>query len=144
MKASPITFLNLQFMRVHVEADFSAETPASDYSFDGALLSWTLQHGRDEDGRWWVAVGFATDHEEDPSKRSPYNIDVQAVGFFKVSDNVDADKRETMVYENGGALVFGAIRDMVANITARSIPGLLMLPTPTFVGSFASRKDQKV
>lgn len=137
MKASPLTFLSLKFLRVRVEADFEAQPSPDAYDFDGAMLAWTLNHGRELDGRWWVAVGFACDQAATPSeRRSPYAIDVQAIGFFRVADSIEADRREALVCENGAALVYGAIREMVASITARSVPGALMLPTPSFIGTF--------
>lgn len=140
MKASPLTLLNLQFMRVHVEANFAREAPAADYSFEGAMLAWSINHGQESDGRWWVAMGFATDQGDASGNPCPYHVDVQAVGFFTVSEQIAASEHEALVYENGGALVFGAIRDMVATITARSMPGQLMLPTPSFVGTFNERQ----
>jgi preprotein translocase subunit SecB len=143
MKAGPITFHNLQFIRVHVEAEFEAQTAASDFAFEGTKLCWGINHGREDNGRWWVGVAFNTADDEKPDKRCPYNIDVQAVGFFSISDQIQADKHEAMIFENGGELVFSAIREMVADITARSVPGQLMLPTPTFAGSFSERNLNK-
>ncbi|NMG16650.1 hypothetical protein [Aromatoleum bremense] len=142
MKPSPITFVDLKFLRVHVEADFHGEAkPADAFDFDGALLAWSLNHGQREDGSWWIAVGFATNDGTD-GPNCPYKIDMQAIGVFEVSESVDAGIREELVFENGAALVYGAIRDMVSTITARSISGPLMLPTPTFVGSFAEHRGK--
>lgn len=134
MKASPLRFVDLKFLRVRVEADFSSgPVEAKGFDFDGAMLSWSLDHGFEEDAkRWWVAVGFATG-EAEGHPRCPYAIDVQAVGFFEVSETVPEERIETLVFENGAALVFGSIRDIVSTITGRSLPGPLMLPTPTFV-----------
>ena len=142
MNPSPITFVSLKFLRVHVESDFEAPRVAENFSFDGTMLAWSLNHGREGDGTWWVAVGFATDGDADTSARCPYNINMQALGHFRISDTVDADKLETIVFENGAALVYGAIRDMVSTITSRSAPGPLMLPTPTFVGAFAEHQQK--
>ena len=65
---------------------------------------------------------------------------MQALGVFRVAESVGIDRREELVFENGAAHVYGAIRDMVSTITARSVPGPIMLPTPTFVGSFAEHR----
>lgn len=142
MNPSPITFVSLKFLRVHVEADFGAQTIQSeDFNFDGAMLAWSLNHGKNEDGSWWVAVGFATSDDAD-SPRCAYNIDMQAMGVFRVSDGVEQINREALVFENGAALVYGAIREMALSITSRSVPGPLMLPTPSFMGAFKEHQKK--
>ncbi|WP_167769427.1 hypothetical protein [Thioalkalivibrio halophilus] len=44
--------------------------------------------------------------------------------------------------EYGAALVYGAIREMVTNITSRSLAGPLTLPTPSFVGALELRNQK--
>jgi len=141
MKASPLRFVDLKFLRVRVEADFgSGPVEEQEFDFEGAMLSWSFDHGFDEQTRrWWVAIGFATG-EAEGHPRCPYAIDVQAVGFFEVSDKVSGEKTEALVFENGAALVYGSIRDLVSTITARSIAGPLMLPTPTFIDTLNRQK----
>lgn len=140
MKPSPLTLLTLDFLRVHVQAIHEATQSAEQFDFDGAMLSWSIQHGQEDNGRWWLAVGFATDAQAPDEQRCPYDLDIRAMGFFTIADTVTAARREEIVYENGAALVYGAIREMVANVTSRCIAGKLMLPTPTFLGAFAARK----
>lgn len=143
MNPSPLTFKDLKFLRVRVEADLGVKTPVANFDFDGCLLGWSINHGAEKpENVWWVAVGFASSNQ-DAEKACPYEIDVQAVGTFEVSTSVPVHKREKLVYENGAALVYGAIRDMVSNISSRSLPGSLMLPTPTFIGAFEEYKTNR-
>ncbi|MFS8083877.1 MAG: hypothetical protein ACMG51_10525 [Ginsengibacter sp.] len=136
MNPSPLTFLDLKFFRVKIETDFRSKIKAEDFDFFGATLGWSVKHGREEnDGSWWVAVGFVVSNENS-EVICPYTIDVQALGSFSVSEKWAIEKHEQLVYENGAALVYGAIRDMVSTVTARSLPGGIMLPTPTFVGTY--------
>lgn len=136
MKASPLTFLDLKFIKVVVEADFAFKGKVADFDFDGTMLAWSINHGKkDGTDAWWVAVGF-TATNENAEVLCPYLIEVQAIGAFQISTDVEEKNRERIVYENGAALVYGAIRDMVSSITSRSIPGHVMLPTPTFIGTF--------
>lgn len=140
MNPSPLTFKDLKFLRVRVDADLSVKNPSADFDFDGCLLGWSVNHGREtQDNAWWVAVGFASSNKN-AEKLCPYEIDVQAVGVFEVSSAIAEENREKLVYENGAALVYGAIRDMVSTISSRSLPGSLMLPTPTFMGAFEERQ----
>lgn len=140
MKPSPLTLLTLDFLRVHVQAIHEATQTAEEFDFDGAMLSWSIKHGQEDDGSWWLAVGFATDPQAPADQRCPYDLDIRAMGFFNIAETLAPDRREEIVYENGAALVYGAIREMVANVTARCIGGKLMLPTPTFMGAFEARK----
>lgn len=95
------------------------------------MVGWNIRHGKEEsDGKWWVALGFVVVNEN-AGVVCPYNIDVQALGIFP------AEREEHLVYENGVALVYGAIREMVSTITSRSLAGTLMLPTPTFMGTYS-------
>lgn len=144
VKASPLRFVDLKFLRVHVEANFeSAADSADGFDFNGAMLSWSLDYGLVENSdQWWVAVGFATGEAENRLK-CPYAIDVQAVGFFEASESVPPDKVEELIFENGAALVYGSIRDMVSTITGRGLLGPLMLPTPTFIGALERHKAHK-
>lgn len=143
MKPSPLTLHGIEFVRVHVEADLESETRRADrFEFDGTTLSWGLDHGQnEEDGTWWVAVGFGT-QPMDGEPRCPYVLDVQAVGIVSVSAEYPAEKHETLACEYGAALVYGAIREMVTNITSRSLAGSLTLPTPSFVGALELRNQK--
>jgi preprotein translocase subunit SecB len=136
MKPSALRLLNLTFLCIHVEIDPAYEGNASEFDFDGAFIHWGLRHGRQSDDglTWWVGVEFATKSEEE--KRCPYNIEVKAVGLFNVNDEVPQENRERFVFENGAALVYGAIREMVSMTAARSAFGAIMLPTASFYGAF--------
>ncbi|MCG5513999.1 hypothetical protein [Ectothiorhodospira shaposhnikovii] len=142
MNPSPLTLHGIQFVRVHVEPDLDSGIARADqFDFDGSLLKWALDHGfDDQDKTWWVAVGFGTTIDEE-RPRCPYILDVQAVGVFSVSEQYPAHKHESLAFEYGAALVYGAIREMVTNITSRSLIGPLTLPTPSFVGAFGTRHN---
>ncbi len=65
--------------------------------------------------------------KENPS--SQYVGLVEAVGEFQVHPEYPADKAETLVRISGGSVLYGAIREWVAIVSARSINGVLELPT---------------
>lgn len=145
MKVSPLQLAGLEFIRVHIEPDLQARVSRADqFDFDGHTLAWSIDHGQGEDhGTWWVAVGVAT-NTTDEEPLCPYLIDIQAVGIFSVSSRVEATRREALVYENGAAIVYSAIREMITNITARSVAGPLVMPTPSFMGAFREQSQNAV
>jgi hypothetical protein len=141
ISASPIAVRKIEFLRVFVEANDRADpNTIGEFSFNGATIGWAFHSGQNEDGSTWVGVGFATGNEADKGPICPYMLDIQAIGVFTIADSVEEGKREQLVFECGAALVYGAIREMVANITSRSAFGRLMLPTPTFQGLYEQQK----
>lgn len=143
MKQSALTLVDLVFLGTRVEIDPEFKGSAEDFDFDGALIHWGLRHGpKGDDGTsWWVGLDFII--KSDKEKPCPYNVEMKAVAMFTVDDSVPQDKRETMAFENGLALVYGAIREMVSNITSRSAFGKLMLPTASFFGTLEEHKAKK-
>lgn len=143
IEASPITVQKIEFLRTLVEVNDQADpNTVGDFNFNGATIGWAFHSGQNEDGSTWVGVGFATGSDADEGPICPYLLDMQAIGVFTIADSVEAGKREQLVFECGAALVYGAIREMVANITSRSAFGRLMLPTPSFQGLYEEQKAQ--
>lgn len=140
MKQSVLTLVDLVFLGTRVEINPEFKGSAEDFDFDGALIHWGLRHGpKSDDGRsWWVGLDFTIKSEKE--KLCPYNVEMKAVAMFIVDESVPQDKRETMAFENGLAMVYGAIREMVSNITSRSAFGKLMLPTASFFGTLEEHK----
>jgi len=62
-----------------------------------------------------------------------YTFEIEVVGLFDVDSEYPADKAENLVRVNGPAVLFGAIREMVANLTARGPFPTVELPTVTFI-----------
>lgn len=143
MKPSVLTMLDLSFMGLHVEINPTFKRSAKSFDFEGAMTGWTIEHGkRNDDGtEWWVAVRFGLESEDE--KQCPYEVEMKAVGRFSVDSCVPEEKREVLAFENGAALVFGAIREMISTMTARSAYGMLILPTASFVGSLEKHKQHK-
>jgi preprotein translocase subunit SecB len=52
-------------------------------------------------------------------KRAPYTGVVQVIGFFNISADLPAEKQAEIASVNGGSILFGVVREMVANVTAR-------------------------
>lgn len=143
MKPSVLTMLDLTFMGLHVEINPEFKRSAKGFDYEGALTGWEIRHGSRNDygTEWWVSLGFVLENSEE--KPCPYEINMRAVGRFLVDTCVPESKRESLVYENGAALVFGAIREMISTMTARSAYGMLILPTATFIGSFEKHLEEK-
>lgn len=145
IKASPIKLHQIEFLRTAVEVNDRADPQMADsFDFHGATIGWAFHQGQHEDGSTWIAVGFATEAEPDEGPACPYVIDIQAVGTFSLQEEYDGDNPDKLMFECGAALVYGAIREMVSNITSRSPFGRLTLPTPSFQGLYEEQQEHEV
>ncbi|WP_372796434.1 protein-export chaperone SecB [Pontiella sp.] len=139
MKSSPLELESYMFTRVHVDA---CDDPACQ-EVEGAgqieVKTHYQQHNEDS-SRWMVSVCLVV-AQQDGEPCPPYSLDVEAVGFFHVADEFPEEKKTPMLRANAPAVLFGSIREMVANITARGPYPRLDLPTVTFVDA-AHPKDE--
>lgn len=139
MRPSTLTLRDLTFLGVHIDVDMDFTGQALGFDFEGVKIQCGVRHGRqtsDDSRTWWVGVNFVSVSDEE--KRCPYAVEIKAAGLFTVDETIAEDKREAFVYESGAAMVYGAIREMVATITGRSVHGPFTLPTASFFGSFTN------
>lgn len=143
MKASPLTLKDIAFMRLSVEIDHNFKSRARSYDFADTEYRLSIRYGKakDDDAAWWVGVEYGTRSTE--NKTCPYDLDILAVGLFSVADEFPSDRAEKLVYENGAALVFSAIREMVSTVTGRFTYGPLILPTVSFMGEYEKHLEKK-
>lgn len=66
-----------------------------------------------------------------------YEGEVQILGEVEVHDSFAGDKRE-LARVNGASLLYSAAREMMLNLSARSVHGPLCLPVLNFVEFFAN------
>lgn len=134
-KSSALTLLSVSFLKVHVEADFESKSSGQDFDYHKAMVAFHIHHSKTEGGTWNVALAFLTTNEN-AKNVCPYEIEVQVLGEFSVSQKLDPSRHDKLVYENGSALLYGAIREMISSITSRSAQGPLMIPTASFMGAY--------
>lgn len=108
-----------------------------DFSKIGVLTRSSLNYGDEEvsDPRHFaLTYGVKIDKDQPEGAKVPYVIEVEVVGFFRYTggDEFVGEDRFRAVRFSGYQLLYGAIREMVANITARARHGLLQLPARTF------------
>jgi preprotein translocase subunit SecB len=144
MKASPLTLREIKFSKIQVEIDPSVRMKAEDYDFDDALIGCNINHGpmKNDPNTWWIGFAFANRNDGVDTKKCPYLFEFQAIGIVSVDPSWENDNKEKHVFETGSAMIYSAIREMTVNLTSRSIPGPLMLPTPTFLGSYEEHQEK--
>jgi len=129
MIPSPLHLETYFFTEIHLAAcPKGCETPGN-----GAFAS-NVEVARHEDdpSKWMVQLGIRKS-EDDEAGCPEYTFEIQVVGLFVVDKEFPAERTENMVRANGPAVLFSAVREMVANLTARGPFAPVQLPTVTFV-----------
>lgn len=86
----------------------------------------------DKPNEWRLQLGIKL-ASADKAKPFLYEIDVQAIGHFEVIGTIAEDRKMPIAVVNGLSILFGAIREMVLNITARQAYGPVNLPSVSFI-----------
>lgn len=138
MQPSPIQLIEMMYLGIKVigrAIEGDKEKAAVGFDFDGVVINeqaGIAAIGDAEDPRLFgvtLRIGIANEK----GKIAPYDIDVEAVGSFRISTQIPKEKREELVLVNGCAILYSAIRDQVMTLTARSYHGTLLLPTVNFL-----------
>lgn len=145
LEAAPLQMRDLTFNKVYIEPNpaFEAETQGSATEFDWQDVDIQVSVGlgaerdteTEDDARagYFVHVEVTLPEAPQEGQPAPYQVSVDAYAWFSVSPAVPPEKRQDLVSVNGASLILGAIREQVANITARSRFGMLALPTLRFI-----------
>ena len=69
---------------------------------------------------------------EDPANPSTYEGTITILGEFRIHETFDEQNREALIRVTATSILYGACREMIANFTARSLHGILSLPSISF------------
>ena len=77
---------------------------------------------------WHVRLSVSIEAKS-KTDHSPYTGTVEYEGVFEVADGFPPDTTEALVRMNGGAVLYGAARELFLGLTSRSKNGPFELPT---------------
>ena len=126
-KTSPLTILDHRFLEVLVKTN---EAPSEYGQYD--LVTRAEIFSTESDPLKWqvlLEVAFGPRDTESPT---PYTGKVVVSGFFRILESFTETNREALIRVSAASILYGSSREMVANITARSIHGILSLPSISF------------
>ncbi|WP_223522939.1 hypothetical protein [Pseudomonas sp. BF-RE-24] len=146
MKAASLSISKVEFIHVRVESnsdyegEHSSEFHQLDFSFDGVnfkrRMSLQYDKAKSEDPRTFIfglSIMLEEDENDSDSKPLPYDIDIKAVVYMKyMSDHLTGMERFRAIRATGYSILYGAIREMVSNLTARGPNGMWSLPSADF------------
>lgn len=120
---------------------------ADQFDFSGVNIRCDVGHSHVQDDLGNLTensllVGVAITITNENGKKAPYSIHVGAKGFFDwVGEKKDTKEMHDLIVVNGASILYGAIREMVSNVTSRSIAGPCLLPSLSFMNSKPSLRD---
>lgn len=146
MKASSLSVSKVEFVHVKVESnpdftgDFSDSLRQLDFDFAGVYFKRRTMFKYDRETSadpksfiFGLNIRLSKEDGEEDSVELPYFIDVRTVAYLRyASDAKSGMDLFRAVRATGYAILYGAIREMVSNLTARSTHGLWTLPAANF------------
>ena len=141
MRVSPLQPKGHVFEEVSIQVQFDENNnpiPAIGFDFAGVRISCDVGHADVEednseptDDTMLISLRFRILNEE--GKKCPYKVTIAASGIFKwLNKETDQEKSCDLTVVNGATILYGAIREMVMTVTARSVSGQLLLPAVNF------------
>lgn len=68
-----------------------------------------------------------------PERKYPYDFKIALVGYFKVSEQISPERRESFIKVNAASVLYSAAREALATATGRGPLPCVVLPTVVFV-----------
>lgn len=123
---------------LHLEQHFVIEvslkaTRAEVVSRDFGVSATPMVVQSDDDPLLWAIQLHVEIKESATEALPPYTGSITFFGNFRVSPLVPDDRRKKMVATNGSSILYGAVRELVANLTARGPHPMITLPSISFV-----------
>lgn len=138
LKASPLRILRHQFTEIHL----SAREGGSDDELVSLDFSREWGHAEDDDRKWRLLLNLKFGDIRE-GENPIYEGSISIEGFFEIAPEYPKDAVSDLVAVTGASILYGACREMLANITARSSQGMLSIPSVSFVSKGPSKKARK-
>lgn len=127
LKASPLGIEFHALTSIHVDVSRSGEP-----NWNHHIRTRRQVTPQTSDGLRWVAeltVDFGTSEN---SEEAAYSGSVAAMGHFLIAEQYPEEKRKALIEVTAASILYGTCREALANFTARSIHGILSLPSVAF------------
>jgi len=140
----PLQLDEYYFTRVNIEAnlDFELDDKDDDSLILDSQCDLEVFQNKEEKRRWQIRLNFKPKNTD--TKSYPYKIDIQVIGFFNVSENVEEEKAPYLVRANGTAILYSALREFILLITGRGPWPSVTIPTTNFLSIKNQHIESKV
>jgi preprotein translocase subunit SecB len=139
LNPSPISIIAHEFREIKVKA-------AEEDKPQGSLsLKFNRKWGASEnDPLKWILELTVEFGGDDVKAQAPYEGLMVIEGLFEIHKAYPEEKRDSLIKVTGASILYGACREMLANLTARSAHGIISLPSVSFIEAASKPPSQKV
>lgn len=123
---SPLQLRGHRFTQLHLEA-IAKGVPGEEADVE-TKLSWARHKTNPREWKVDLKVTFEPAKEHNLA----YRGSAEVIGFFEIMDGWPDEDCEGLIAVNGASLLYGAIREMIMMMSARSSHGEFLLPTLRF------------
>ncbi len=128
LSPSPLAIRAHEFREIHLDVA-DEENPQAPLSLD-FNRTWGASQTDPLDWMLELTVAFGPGKKTD---QVPYTGRIRAVGYFRIHEAYPEKNRESLICITGASILYGACREMLANLTARSSHGMISLPSISFI-----------
>ena len=138
MNPSPLQLERYFFSKIQIDAHLDADPTVAN------VLDCEVEIGRAVENSRRFQVVMRLKLRTPEKKQTAYTGEVHAVGFFQVLDGWPEKERSRLVETNGAALLYGAIRETVCNLTGRGPWPAVTLSSMTFLKPIVPATPEKL
>jgi preprotein translocase subunit SecB len=133
---TPLQLKEYFFPHVRVSADpgVSDDDSFNDNNFKAKVDVIKTVEGNDD---YQVALSLSS-FPESEENRTPYSVELVAVGFFKVSPKWDDPDKLLQV--TAASILYAAAREFLITVTSRGPWGAIMLPATSFLAIYNAKQ----
>ena len=123
---SPLQLDRYFFTKVSIEAQAECDHTVA------PVVSAQVEFAQEQENprKWMVKLRVGLEPQEENIPR--YLGTLEAVGFFTVDEHWPDDKVESLASINGASVLYGAVREMVCNVTSRGPWAAVTIDTLSF------------
>lgn len=142
MNIAPLQPRSIVFEEVSIKVEIDENNGillSDQFDFSGVKIRCDVGHAQIKNDQGVLSekamvVGVAVIIANEEGKKAPYSIHVSAKGFFDwIGRETEVVEMRDLIVVNGTSILYGAIREMVSNVTSRSMAGPLLLPSFNFI-----------
>lgn len=128
LSPSPLTIERYEFVRIDLTA--SERSDAHTELGVNVRRQWGAADGDPRNWRMKLSVRFGGEKD---GKESIYLGEAQVIGYFRVHEKYPEEKTQKLIEVTAASILYGACREMLANLTARGPHGMVSLPSISFI-----------
>lgn len=140
MNGSPLQLGNCYFTEIRISSRSDAKDDETNL-VDVTVEAEAFKRAQETPRQWFVDLRVKINPKE--GAKPGYFGEVDALGTFEVDPGWPEDQIEKLVSVNGAGMIYGAIRELVCNLTARGFWNMLVLPTYSFVEHYKKQRADR-